>query len=215
MADLLLDQEPITATQDTPTIVGTNDGTIWNSAASSTFVGLQQGEGVPPTSSPTRQDEAQAQLSPGQVFTAGALWVYASANWDSDFTPSQQLVLQWEMEGTGWKVAYDWLMPDPENNRYNMTWTFGDIDPDATITGTLTLAGFAADVAAGNVYVRGRTGVVPGYGRVTLHDFQVWVSESELPPIVQVFPRDDGRGLSSAPQVYPESKATRVYGGIQ
>lgn len=215
MADLLLEQEPITATAWTPTIVGTNDGTLWNTSTPFMFVALQQGEGVPPGSDPSRQDEAQAQLSPGQSFTASALWVYVNGLYDSDFVPPQQLVMEWELEGSGWKVAYEWLIPTPESTRYDMTWTFGVTDVNATITGTLTLAGFAADVAAGNVYVRARTGSVPGYGRTLAYDFQVWITESVDDTVVRQHPRDDGLGMSSAPRLYPPPKAQRIVGGYQ
>jgi hypothetical protein len=40
-----------------------------------------------------------------------------------------------------------------------------------------------------------------------------WVWEAPATPVTRQHPRDDGRGLSAGPRLYPASKAQRIYGG--
>lgn len=210
MADLLLDQEPITVLADSPTIVGTNDGTLWNSNATLTFVGLQ-------TDTTPRQDWAAADITAAATGPISGGKLVFSANYDSVVDGELQTLL-WHVSGPSWDLEGSWQLPSPEGTRHWSEWVFVNGDPAVTYSGAfsggISYSTLAADIAAGNVTIDAKTGFVPGQGTITLHVYQMWVTAG-LPPIVQVFPRDDGRGLSSAPQVYPESKATRVYGGIQ
>lgn len=38
---------------------------------------------------------------------------------------------------------------------------------------------------------------------------------NEAKPVTRLYPRDDGRGMSSAPRVWPPSRANRIIGGFQ
>lgn len=48
----------------------------------------------------------------------------------------------------------------------------------------------------------------------TIYELRVLVEVDSL-PVTRLHPRDDGRGLSSAPRIHPPPKARRIVGGYQ
>lgn len=51
-------------------------------------------------------------------------------------------------------------------------------------------------------------------GGITLVD-DLWVTSGPTGPAVRLYPRDDGRGMSSAPRIHPAPRSGRIIGGYQ
>lgn len=50
----------------------------------------------------------------------------------------------------------------------------------------------------------------------TIHIYELsFVYTTGAPPVARLWPRDDGRGISSAPRIVPPPKANRIIGGYQ
>jgi len=80
-------------------------------------------------------------------------------------------------------------------------------DPDA----------FAATLAAGTLKLNiAQEGSTSGDVWTYIHEAYVVVTHDDgVTPVARLWPRDDGRGITSAPRIVPASKATRIFGGYQ
>lgn len=134
-------------------------------------------------------------------------------------------------------LQYDLFGPsDPDSPGGVITWSVSSEDFPVVADGVirdyawpLTLDGSAyTDVAQGLASVPaiefyfdhwGGVPVPPGdpsINRVAMiHEVYLELVLSGLPPVVRKYPRDDGRGHSSASRLYPPVKAARIVGGYQ
>lgn len=112
-------------------------------------------------------------------------------------------------------TGHDWF------GWHRMTWGPSGDWSVATLGGTVLASGSLPEVPAdGTLEARVEASnytFVPGdpayYGAGALvDDLSVWIAGS---PAIRMFPRDDGRGMSSAPRIWPAPKSQRIIGGHQ
>lgn len=89
------------------------------------------------------------------------------------------------------------------------TWTLTDPGGTTLMTGTVTAA---ADSPYDSFVFFAQSGSSPGSALVD----DVWLWWQADGPVVRLYPRDDGRGMSSAPRIWPHLKGrSRIIGGYQ
>lgn len=208
MVEVLLGQQPVIVLQDTPTFIGTNDGTLWTIEADSRFVSLRTETG--------RQDRAGA-FNVAHTGPVSAARIRAVGNYDATGV-SNPMRLLWHIEGPTWSLSGGFLMVD-EDVRNFAEWTFADSDATITYGGAFSdgidWGLLAADLAAEVVRIDARVDPSLEDATVALHAFQLYVTEGEVVAYLRNFPVDHQYGFASPRRHWPPTKLRRHFGGYR